>query len=145
VLTKQLEIMVAELKLPGDVADRSQLRGLRDSDITHHAFHTFHAVRGANYTAPSFRDNLLRTHCVEAYETTRRKTSYRTQQRNRTGWKIPGPSEPQNILENKKMNRTELLETAASAIAGITTGCAFVLLYVLLATPVAETVQKFVA
>ncbi len=43
------------------------------------------------------------------------------------------------------MNRTELLETAASAIAGITTGCAFVLLYVLLATPVAETVQEFVA
>ncbi|HEY0306198.1 MAG TPA: hypothetical protein VGC44_14590 [Longimicrobiales bacterium] len=43
------------------------------------------------------------------------------------------------------MNRTELLETAAGYAAGITTGLAFVLLYVLLATPVVETVQKFVA
>lgn len=55
------------------------------------------------------------------------------------------PAKPQKLLENKKMNRTELLETVAGYAAGITTGLAFVLLYVLLATPVVETVQKFIA
>jgi hypothetical protein len=48
-------------------------------------------------------------------------------------------------MENKKMNRSEVLETAASAIAGITTGIAFILLYVLLTAPVAETVQKLLS
>lgn len=43
------------------------------------------------------------------------------------------------------MNRTELLETAAGYLAGITTGFAFVLLYVALATPVVETVEKLIA
>ena len=48
-------------------------------------------------------------------------------------------------MENKKMDRTELLETAASWVAGIATGCAFVALYVALTAPVAETVLKFVS
>ncbi len=41
------------------------------------------------------------------------------------------------------MNRSELIETVAGYLAGITTGCAFVALYVALATPVAETALKF--
>lgn len=48
-------------------------------------------------------------------------------------------------MENKKMDRTELLETAASWAAGIATGCAFVALYIALSAPVAETVLKFVS
>ncbi len=55
------------------------------------------------------------------------------------------PAKPQKLLENKKMNRTELLETVAGYAAGITTGLAFVVLYVLLATPVVETVEKLIA
>ena len=43
------------------------------------------------------------------------------------------------------MNRTELFETAAGYVAGVTTGLAFVILYVALTAPVAETVLKFVA
>ena len=43
------------------------------------------------------------------------------------------------------MNRSELMESVAGYVAGITTGFAFVLLYVLLATPVVETVEKFIA
>ena len=43
------------------------------------------------------------------------------------------------------MSRTELMETAAGYVAGITTGFAFVLLYVALATPVVETVEKLIA
>ena len=42
------------------------------------------------------------------------------------------------------MNRSEALETVASAIAGVLTGGAFILLYVLLTAPVAETVLKLV-
>jgi hypothetical protein len=48
-------------------------------------------------------------------------------------------------MENKKMNRSELLENAASAIAGLTTGLAFVVLYVLLTAPVSETVQRLIS
>jgi hypothetical protein len=48
-------------------------------------------------------------------------------------------------MENKKMNRSELLENAAGAIAGITTGLVFVVLYVLLTAPVAETVQRLIS
>jgi hypothetical protein len=48
-------------------------------------------------------------------------------------------------MENKKMNRSELLENAASAIAGITTGLVFVVLYVLLTAPVSETVQRLIS
>jgi hypothetical protein len=48
-------------------------------------------------------------------------------------------------MENKKMNRSELLETAASTIAGITTGLAFVVLYVMLTAPVSETVQRLIS
>jgi hypothetical protein len=43
------------------------------------------------------------------------------------------------------MNRTELFETAASYIAGISTGLAFVVLYVALSAPVTETVLKLIA
>jgi hypothetical protein len=43
------------------------------------------------------------------------------------------------------MNRHELLEAAAGYVAGITTGLAFVVLYVALAAPVAETVQKLIS
>ena len=43
------------------------------------------------------------------------------------------------------MNRTELMESVAGYVAGITTGFAFVLLYVALATPVVETVEKLIA
>jgi hypothetical protein len=67
------------------------------------------------------------------------------QQRWQAGLEDIEPAEPQKVLENKKMNRTELLETAAGYAAGITTGLAFILLYVLVATPVVETVQKFIA
>ena len=49
------------------------------------------------------------------------------------------------LLEDKKMNRNELLETAAGYAAGITTGLAFILLYVALAAPVSETVQKLIS
>jgi hypothetical protein len=48
-------------------------------------------------------------------------------------------------MENKKMNRSEALETAASTVAGILTGGAFIVLYVLLTAPVAETVQKLIS
>jgi hypothetical protein len=48
-------------------------------------------------------------------------------------------------MENKKMNRSELLENAASAIAGLTTGLVFVVLYVLLTAPVSETVQRLIS
>jgi hypothetical protein len=61
------------------------------------------------------------------------------------GEKISSRAKPQKLLEIKKMNRIERLETAAGVVAGITTGFAFVLLFVLLATPVVETAQKFVA
>lgn len=43
------------------------------------------------------------------------------------------------------MNRSQVLENVASAIAGITTGAAFVLLYVLLTAPVAETLEKLLS
>ena len=43
------------------------------------------------------------------------------------------------------MNRTELFETAAGYVAGITTGFAFVVLYVAVTAPVAETVLKLLA
>ena len=43
------------------------------------------------------------------------------------------------------MNRTELLENVAGWVAGIATGVAFVVLYVALAGPVAETAMKFVS
>ena len=43
------------------------------------------------------------------------------------------------------MNRYELLETAAGYAAGITTALAFILLYVALAAPVAETAQKLIS
>lgn len=43
------------------------------------------------------------------------------------------------------MDRTELLENVAGWVAGITTGVLFIVLYVALATPVVETVQKFVS
>ena len=43
------------------------------------------------------------------------------------------------------MNRSEIMETVAGYIAGITTGFAFVALYVLLATPVVETLEKLIA
>lgn len=43
------------------------------------------------------------------------------------------------------MNRSEVAETVASTIAGIVTGGAFILLFVLVSTPVAETVLKFVS
>jgi hypothetical protein len=49
------------------------------------------------------------------------------------------------LLELKKMDRTELLENVAGWVAGVVTGTAFIVLYVALATPVAETVQKFLA
>ena len=48
-------------------------------------------------------------------------------------------------LEDKKMKRYELMETAAGYAAGVTTGLAFILLYVALAGPVAETVLKLVS
>jgi hypothetical protein len=48
-------------------------------------------------------------------------------------------------MEDKKMNRTEALETVASTIAGIITGGAFIILYVVLTAPVAETVQKLIS
>jgi hypothetical protein len=48
-------------------------------------------------------------------------------------------------MENKKMNRSELLETAAGYLAGITTGFAFVALYVALTAPVAETVVRLLS
>jgi len=43
------------------------------------------------------------------------------------------------------MNRNELLEAVAGYAAGITTGLAFILLYVAVAAPVAETVQKLIS
>lgn len=43
------------------------------------------------------------------------------------------------------MNRSERLETAAGYLAGITTGLAFVALYVALSAPVVETVLKFIS
>ena len=43
------------------------------------------------------------------------------------------------------MNRSEVLETVASTIAGIITGGAFILLYVLVTAPVSETVQKLIS
>jgi hypothetical protein len=48
-------------------------------------------------------------------------------------------------LEDKKMKRYELMESAAGYAAGVTTGLAFILLYVALAGPVAETVLKLVS
>jgi hypothetical protein len=48
-------------------------------------------------------------------------------------------------MEDKKMNRSEVLETVASTIAGIITGGAFILLYVLVTAPVSETVQKLIS
>jgi hypothetical protein len=48
-------------------------------------------------------------------------------------------------MENKKMDRTELLENVAGWVAGITTGVLFIVLYVALSAPVVETVQKFVS
>jgi hypothetical protein len=46
-------------------------------------------------------------------------------------------------MEYKKMDRTELLENVAGWVAGITTGVVFIVLYVALSAPVAETLQKF--
>lgn len=43
------------------------------------------------------------------------------------------------------MNRTEALETVASTVAGILTGGAFILLYVVLTAPVSETVQRLIS
>lgn len=43
------------------------------------------------------------------------------------------------------MNRSDLFETVAGYLAGITTGCAFIALYVALTAPVAETVVKLLA
>jgi hypothetical protein len=48
-------------------------------------------------------------------------------------------------MENKKMNRSERWETAASTAAGITAGIVFILLYVSLTAPVAETVQRLIS
>ena len=59
--------------------------------------------------------------------------------------KISGRGQPLKLLEDKKMNRHELWENVAGYVAGITTGLAFVVLYVALAAPVAETVQKLIA
>lgn len=59
--------------------------------------------------------------------------------------KISGDDRSLKPLEDKKMKRYELLESAAGYAAGITTALAFILLYVALAAPVAETVQKLIS
>ena len=144
-MTVQLEIGFAQFELRCDFADWFELRGLRNCDITHHAIHTFHPIRAANYTAPSLTDNLLRTRCVEVIETELDTSRTVGSGRASRAGRIRAGGQPQKILENKKMNRTDLLETAAGYLAGITTGFAFVLLYVALATPVVETVEKLLA
>jgi hypothetical protein len=48
-------------------------------------------------------------------------------------------------MENKKMDRTELLENVAGWVAGITTGVLFVVLYVALSAPGVETIKKLVS
>jgi hypothetical protein len=73
--------------------------------------------------------------------------SSRTGSRGRPADRLEGieHGKPLKLLEDKKMNRHELLEAAAGYVAGITTGLAFVVLYVALAAPVAETVQKLIS
>jgi hypothetical protein len=90
-------------------------------------------------------DNLFRGRCVEVIETERDTCPYDRQRLRGPPGRFPGRNQPQKILENKKMNRSELMESVAGYVAGITTGFAFVLLYVMLATPVVETVEKFIA